>query len=40
MVYTFTAEALNRVREKITTEIKTQLDAKKSFGEFEVTHHL
>lgn len=28
MVYTFTAEALNRVREKITTEIKTQLDAK------------
>ena len=28
MVYTFTAEALNRVRQKITTEIKTQLDAK------------
>ena len=28
MIYTFTAEALNRVREKITTEIKTQLDAK------------
>ena len=28
MVYTFTAEALNRVRKKITTEIKNQLDAK------------
>ena len=29
MVYTFTAEALNRVRKKITTEIKNQIDAKK-----------
>jgi hypothetical protein len=28
MVYTFTAEALNRVRNKITDEIKNQLDAK------------
>jgi hypothetical protein len=28
MVYTFTAEALNRIRKKITTEIKSQIDAK------------
>ena len=29
MVYTFTAEALNRLRTKITTDIKNQLDANK-----------
>ena len=29
MVYTFTAEALNRIRQKLTTEIKNQIDQKK-----------
>lgn len=28
MVYTFSAEALNRIRKKLTTEIKKQIDAK------------
>lgn len=29
MVYTFTAEALNRLRVKITDEIKNEIDSKK-----------
>jgi hypothetical protein len=29
MVYTFTAEALNRIRKQLTTEIKNQIDSKK-----------